>query len=226
MKKSIGYKFNRVLCFMFVSLMFLASCSEDENEIPNESATFTLEFNGKKYTESEIENESKKISDEDISRMLENHFGITEINKIDQNTSKVKLEGDYNITEYVFGKSDKRIYIAQNSVNTDEYRILQGNLINSTLDIYLDELINYSDMKQNILSKHRIYNSNDQRFGSPTEEISSGDNEGFCQREGGETQSQCEDREYDEFVEDCFVCWLAYHTNPGVPILISATCLC
>lgn len=48
----------------------------------------------------------------------------------------------------------------------------------------------------------------------------------FCQREEGESQSQCENREYDEFVEDCWVCWIAYHTNPAIPILISAMCLC
>ncbi len=232
--------------FLFVSLLFLASCSEDENEDINQSQEYTVEFNGKSYTEDELQNEAKNITDQDISRMLSNHFGITEVNKLENNNNnRLQLNGDYSVTEYVFGDSNKRIYLAQNSNQKDEYRVIQGNFINSTLDIYSDKTVDYASIKQN-----------SQRFGNPSidgpdgavldgpgdgdtiDGPGNGDiinpggaeetitSDGWCQQEGNETPSQCEDREYDEFVDDCIACWIAYHTHPAIPILISATCLC
>lgn len=48
----------------------------------------------------------------------------------------------------------------------------------------------------------------------------------WCQQEECESPSDCMDREYDEFVADCISCFIAYWTNPGVPLLIAAMCLC
>ncbi len=50
-------------------------------------------------------------------------------------------------------------------------------------------------------------------------------NRGFCQRENGENFGQCNSREISEFCDD-FIGTIAFSTNPGIAVLIAASCSC
>jgi len=81
---------------------------------------------------------------------------------------------------------------------------------------------NYSKYRQELFEK---FNS-DHFTSLDNSELNKIELPNLCQRKAGETQSECEDREYDEFVEDCWVCFVAYWTNPGIAVLIAVLCTC
>jgi len=203
----------RITFVVFSFAIIFYSCEKNDEIIEiSKSDSF---FNGKTYTKQELNNEAKKISEDKITSILNTHFGILEVNKISKNSKinlSLELDNNYSITEYVFENSSKRIYLAQNMKDTNMFLVFNTTKENSQIKIVNKQAMFLDEVKSRLLNNVPNINS--------SVKVS------LCQRESGESQSECEDREYDEFVESCFVCWVSYWTNPQVPILISALCLC
>ena len=217
-------KINYILIALVVIIIaFIQSCNDDSIKI-NDIEKNSYIYKGKKYSPEELEVESLKISSTDVDNLLFNHFGVRKIDLYSVNEiikKELGQQSQFEIVKYQIENTDEYLSIAQNITNPEIYRSFKTIEFNGKIDILNQKEINLN----NILNKRYITEYKDLNL-SKASILSLSFAAEICQRVGNETQSQCEDREYDEFVEDCFTCWVAFWTHPPIPVMISALCLC
>ena len=220
--KHMKNHYSVLVMFAMITGMVVQSCQVDNGTSEN-----GLYFNGKHYTQEELNNEAKRISKKDILNAINNKLGIEKVSDVTGKSEvlkTLKLKAlTYKITEYRFKDIGKHLYIAQDNYDPNSYRVFKTfqkdgkKSVVGEKEVKYDKLINaryskeYGGLKLPTLASLFTLNTA---------------NAELCQRQAGEMQSECESREYDEFIEDCFACWVAYWTNPPVSLLISALCLC
>lgn len=191
----------------FILLIFLYSCSDQNLEVGN--------------------------SKPEISKLIENKTGLIEI-KNGKEIGLLKTKSKFNSnTTYFKSKNDNSFIVLNN--NENKYYLEKG-IINDGKFIIESSFELTDNMDDNGNGNLIINNVNEKIIISQTYEngvfkdkvISSTNNQlakGLCQRKAGETFSQCNSRETDEFCDD-FVSTVAYITNPSIAILIAALCSC
>lgn len=195
----------------FVSALIIFSCSKENSENKNEvnATNKALELLEKK-------NNIIKVDDTTILNALKQ--------LVDQNNEnsffQTKNKNEYfiitkigNKSTLVKGSLDNKVFIKEKKFelldNMDDSG--NGNLIIKNINegIELSQKYNNGKFINTILISSNTSNSN----------------RGLCQRENGETFSQCNSRETEEFCDD-FISTVAYISNPIIPILIAAVCSC
>lgn len=202
-------KKNLKITLLTLLLVTFFACSNDESQITDE------------------------ISNVEVSKLIQNKLGYVQV--VDAsliNTVKSKSNFDSNTLYYkslddnsfvTISTIGNKYYLEKGIVKNDEFIIENnfeltdnmddngfGNLIIKNIDENITISQSYSD-------------------GIFTNKVTSSSNgfaqKSLCQREEGESFSDCNNRETDEFCDD-FVSTVAYITNPTIPILIAALCTC
>ena len=179
----------------------------------------------------ENSNEESSNKKSEISKLIETKTGLIEL-KNDKEINILSKNSKNNSTIYYKSNSDNT-YFVLNNVN-NKYSLLKGNIINGGFNIESSfELVDNMDDQGNgtltikNLSEGIVIEQTFKNGVFQSKVITSVDNTAskLCQREKGETFSQCNSRETNEFCDD-FVSTVAYITNPSIPILIAALCSC
>lgn len=219
-----------IIAFALITGVIIQSCNNDD------SLHDSLSFKGENYTLDQLNDEAQKISQKDILKTLNNHYGISKITNLSKEfskatTSKLKTlnldQNKYEITEYEFDKSKEHLYIAKDTKNSDEYQVLRTIEDNNKIKITSKKIL-YHDKLVSIRLKenhNKFINSNELNLKSLFT-INEANAE-WCQQEPADkgSASNCQSREYDEFTSD-WVGFVAYWSNPTIPILIAAMCRC
>lgn len=196
-----------ILICTFILSIFLYSCSNENLEVNNLKP--------------------------EISKLIENKTGLIEI-KDGKEIALLKSKSKINSITTYFKSKNNNSFIVLNNIDNKYY--LEKGIITEGKFIVKNsfELTDNMDDKGN--GSLIINNVNEKIVISQTYEngifkdkvISSTNNpssKGLCQRQDGETFSQCNSREAGEFCDD-FISTVAYITNPSIPILIAALCSC
>ncbi|AOW10603.1 hypothetical protein [Flavobacterium gilvum] len=208
-----------IIAFALIAGIVVQSC-----QVNDDSPKDILSFKGQNYTLDEVKEEAEKLTEKDYSYVYDK-LGISKVSYVSGNSKTMKtlkLKGKYKIVKYQFKKTDEILYIAQDIENSNMYKAFKVFEKNGEETILGEKQIDnrkllsdkkYDKKNQDIISLSSLFTLNTA-------------NAELCKRKAGETQSSCESRSYDEFVKDCFACWVAYWGSPGVAILLSALCLC
>jgi len=201
-------KILKITLALFLSLTFFA-CSKDESNITNESSKM------------------------EVSELIQSKLGYVDVKEVGQiNTIKSKSNFNSNTLYYkslddnsfvVINNIDNKYYLKKGIVENGQF-IIENNfeLTDNMNDNGVGNLI-IKNVDENIIISQSY---NDGVFENSL--ISSSNNfaqKRFCQREDGESFSDCNSRETEEFCDD-FISTVAYITNPQIAILIAALCSC
>jgi hypothetical protein len=204
------------IAFTLLLTLFISCNNEfEQDEIKaNEDKTIVAYFEGKPYTITEINNIAVDLSEDKLnSKLLE--VGVIKKSIVSDGSDLYKMlniNKSTIVTEYEINNG-KIYYEYKNDKN--ESIIIKAENLNgeiSFLDKYTYDMFN---SKKTILVEKNTNKSSDNVYSR----------RGWCQQENGETASACNDREYDEFTSD-WVGFIAYWSNPPIPILIAAMCAC
>lgn len=167
-----------------------------------------------------------------ISELIEKKTGLSEL----KNEKEINLINKYSDVNsgsvYYKSSSDNKLIVVTNINN--QFVLNKGVIANGEFIIENRfELIDNMDDEGNGSLTIKNINENVVIMQTYSNGIfnnqvisSNGDtHRKLCQREAGETFSQCNSRETNEFCDD-FVSTVAYITNPSIPILIAALCSC
>jgi len=201
-------KILKITLTLFLALTFFA-CSEDNPQLTDES--------------SKVE----------VSELIQNKLGYVEVKDKGQlNIIKSKTNLNSNTLYYkslvdnsiiVINSIENKYYLEKGIVENGEFFIENNfELTDNMDDNGIGNLI-IKNVDENIIIS-QTYKDGD--FTSNVTSISNGiAQKSLCQRESGESFSDCNSRETDEFCDD-FISTVAYITNPTIAILIAALCTC
>jgi hypothetical protein len=200
-------------------LLISFSCSKENNSIEEQgliNKDIVASFDGKSYTQEDINNIASEISKKQLNNAL-TKIGIVGKKEITKNSDLYKIlnvKETMLITEY---QIDNGLLF---------YEINDNNKQNESILIKA-----YSSNGIILPSKKYVYDTSDSKNPILIKESTSKYNTTvaykfqWCQQETGETASDCRSRETDEFTDD-FIGFVAYYTNPTIAVLIAAQCAC
>lgn len=175
------------------------------------------------------ENTSKK---DDISALIEKKTGLTVL-KNEKEIQLINKNSNVNSSsQYYKSAFDNKLIVVTKFGN--KYVLHKGVIANGEF-IAENRFELVDNMDDNGVGNMTISNLDEgitliqtYKNGTFSNEVQSAENntvKKLCQREAGETFSQCNSRETDEFCDD-FVSTVAYLTSPSIAVLIAALCTC
>ncbi len=190
-------------------LIFFFSCNKEETKLERET----------------------EVSENKISELVKSKLNLIKVTNKEKSTYlNSTKKHDIKMYKSIVDNS----YMVVNNVN-NKYYLKKGKIINNKFVTKSNfELIDNMDDNGNgnliikNLNENVVISQNYQNKKFINNIISKPTNfsrRGLCQREAGESFSDCNKRETDEFCDD-FISTVAYITNPQIAILIAGLCSC